>query len=279
MSQDDVSNQRSQSNAALGGRIGTTFDKNEKPSLRRSQRLKNSSSTHTDPNPVGNHEAKTAATMVSSRNPVSKRGRQTSEPTKKPYSDDGNSISPDTKEVIASNIPLPSDADQKLSRTITMDASETKFRTKKRTKEECFDIESALLEPRPRRKKHKSTTTASKKKKSHKTINSKEMKSCEMSTSKMQTSHEVISRSTADLKSTTHRCPDLLQPCDDDYCLPRKLEGPFDASKFTSGIATYDKVNEGKVGEVPAYVTDIFQRLFDAEVRLMYSYYLFLTFS
>lgn len=34
---------------------------------------------------------------------------------------------------------------------------------------------------------------------------------------------------------------------------------------FTTGIAVYDKKSEGKVGDVPAYVTDIFQRLFDAE--------------
>jgi len=63
----------------------------------------------------------------------------------------------------------------------------------------------------------------------------------------------------------TVRCSDLLETSEDDHCLLRKIEGPFDASKFTTGIASYDKLNERNVDEVPFYVTDIFQRLFDAE--------------
>ena len=134
-----------------------------------------------------------------------------------------------------------------------------------------FDFESALLEPRPKRNRNKSTKRAAKKQKREaKVVEEKEKKNVVMHESKMQTPDAVLSvlpSSTSALNSSSHRCLDPVIASDDDHCLPRKREGPFDASKFTSGIATYDKASEGNVGEVPAYVTDIFQRLFDAEVR------------
>jgi hypothetical protein len=88
-----------------------------------------------------------------------------------------------------------------------------------------------------------------------------------------QTPEEVVSASSlltsnsAIRLNPTNRCTDLLVTEDNDYCLLRKVEGPFDASKYTTGIAAYDKDHKENVDEAPDYVTDIFQRLFDAEVR------------
>lgn len=45
------------------------------------------------------------------------------------------------------------------------------------------------------------------------------------------------------------------------------LRQPFDASKYTHGISEFDKPNEHKLLEVTGYATDIYQRLFHAEVR------------
>lgn len=42
---------------------------------------------------------------------------------------------------------------------------------------------------------------------------------------------------------------------------------PFSTKEYTSGIASYDMKNKDDELEVPKYVTDIFQRLFNAEVR------------
>jgi hypothetical protein len=42
---------------------------------------------------------------------------------------------------------------------------------------------------------------------------------------------------------------------------------PFDATKLTAGISYYDRANRGKILLSPEYVTDIFQRLYDCEVR------------
>lgn len=42
---------------------------------------------------------------------------------------------------------------------------------------------------------------------------------------------------------------------------------PFDASKFTTGLSKYDKCCKGKVLYTPEYAPDIFQRLFECEVR------------
>lgn len=47
---------------------------------------------------------------------------------------------------------------------------------------------------------------------------------------------------------------------------------PFDSSKFTLGIAPHDQANKDDVNEVSNYTTDIFQRLYYAEVRLVWSY-------
>jgi hypothetical protein len=42
----------------------------------------------------------------------------------------------------------------------------------------------------------------------------------------------------------------------------------FDASKYTSGVSPYDRRHQHDVLQCPKYVTDIFQRLYDSEVRL-----------
>jgi len=44
---------------------------------------------------------------------------------------------------------------------------------------------------------------------------------------------------------------------------------PFDASKYVTGIAPYDLPNQDRVEEVPDYVNDIMQRLYDREVCLV----------
>jgi hypothetical protein len=41
---------------------------------------------------------------------------------------------------------------------------------------------------------------------------------------------------------------------------------PFDPSRYTDGLSAYDTPNRNDVNEAPEYVTDIFQRLFNAEV-------------
>jgi hypothetical protein len=237
----------------------------EKQSLRRSRRLSNLNFTQEDRNPIGEHENKTALALVPPRNPVSKRGQ--SFEIQVTTNDDHSALSTTTKGGVTKNVELPSDIVRKPGATAT-NANRNTHRTKKRNNKESFDIESVLLEPRPKRKRLKSKKT---KKESRMTKEVKE-KSGEFRDVKMQTLDAVLSvlpSSTTDLNLTNGRCSDLLISSDDDHCLLRKLEGPFDASKFTTGISTFDKVNEGNVGEVPAYVTDIFQRLFDAEVRVV----------
>jgi hypothetical protein len=44
---------------------------------------------------------------------------------------------------------------------------------------------------------------------------------------------------------------------------------PFDASRYVPGIADHDSPNVDDVLEAPEYVSDIFQRLYFAEVRLL----------
>ena len=41
----------------------------------------------------------------------------------------------------------------------------------------------------------------------------------------------------------------------------------FYSEEFTQGISAYDKINRGKIEQVPNYVTNIYQRLYYAEVR------------
>jgi hypothetical protein len=59
---------------------------------------------------------------------------------------------------------------------------------------------------------------------------------------------------------------DMLFTSEDDHCLTRRVCGPFDASKFTTGISLFDRDSQSDAEQVSDYVTDIFQRLFDAEV-------------
>ena len=171
---------------------------------------------------------------------------------------------PSTEAGVTENVKLPP---FKPGKTETK-ANRNTNRTKKRGG--SFDIESALLEPRPKRTRQKATklTIAIQKKKSN--VAEEETKNAEMRDSKVKTPDAASSElpsSTKTLIPSSHRRLDPAVQSDDEHCLPRKLEGPFDASKFTTGIATYDRASTGNVGEVPAYVTDIFQRLFDAEVR------------
>lgn len=57
-------------------------------------------------------------------------------------------------------------------------------------------------------------------------------------------------------------CPEVL-----DGNVHELQRESFSPNTFTQGIAPYDISNEHDVQEVPKYVTDIFQRLYDAEVR------------
>jgi len=255
----DVSNNKSRNGVAFDGNKFMDMAPTEKQSLRRSRRLSNVNFTREDRNPIGEHETKTALVLVPSRNPISERGQ--SSDIQVTTNDDRNDLLTTTKEGVTKNMQLPSDMDSKPEAT---NANRNTHKTKKRNNEESFDIESVLLEPKPRRKRLKAKKT---KKESRMTKEVTE-KSVELCGLKMQTLDAVLSvlpSSTTDLNLTNCRCSDLLKSSDDDHCLLRKLEGPFDASKFTTGISAFDKEHEGNVGEVPAYVTDIFQRLFDAE--------------
>ena len=132
-----------------------------------------------------------------------------------------------------------------------------------------FDIEESLLEPKPKRKRERSTTTTrGKKRRSRKNVDLKICVDPQTPEEVVSTSSSLLSSNSAIRLNPTNRCTDLLITEDDDYCLLRKVEGPFDPSKYTTGIAIYDKDYKENVDEVPDYVTDIFQRLFDAEVRI-----------
>ena len=163
--------------------------------------------------------------------------------------------------------------DRKLeAEKVNHNANKSGKKIKKRRNQEIFSIESMLLEPKPRnidQRPRKKVLTMSKKKKKRSVMTDIEVKQ-EVQTVQGEDSPVLVSLlpdSVVSLTSTNIRCPDLLVTSEDDHCLPRKIEGPFDPSKFTTGIASFDKPNERKVDEVPFYVTDIFQRLFDAEVR------------
>jgi len=54
----------------------------------------------------------------------------------------------------------------------------------------------------------------------------------------------------------------------DQHNLVRSL--PFDPCKFTDGLSVYDTPSRDNVLEAPEYVSDIFQRLYHAEVRLWF---------
>ena len=41
----------------------------------------------------------------------------------------------------------------------------------------------------------------------------------------------------------------------------------FYSAEYTQEISAYDEINRGKIEQVPNYVTDIYQRLYYAEVR------------
>jgi hypothetical protein len=47
------------------------------------------------------------------------------------------------------------------------------------------------------------------------------------------------------------------------------VSDPFDPCKYTDGLSVYDTPNRNNVLEAPEYVTDIFHRLFHAEVGLV----------
>ena len=65
----------------------------------------------------------------------------------------------------------------------------------------------------------------------------------------------------------------IIIPCATRPCLsPAKMVShglqsePFYSSEYTQGISAYDEMNRHKVQQVPNYVTDIYQRLYYAEV-------------
>ena len=229
----DVSNKNSQDGVNDDKHTATGDTKNR--TLRRSRRLSNVS-RNDDRNPSSYHEI-TAA--VAARNLVSKkRGRNEK-----------------TQEMPIVN-PLETKRQSPSQRQEAKDQPKVEH--------DNFDIEAMLLEPKPKlkRKRAKSTSTRGRKKNRK---NEALKRSVDPKTSK-----EVMSSfqsNSAILFNPKNQCSDLLVTSKDDYCLLRKVEGPFDASKFTTGIATYDKVHQEDMDQVPAYVTDIFQRLFDAEVR------------
>jgi hypothetical protein len=72
-----------------------------------------------------------------------------------------------------------------------------------------------------------------------------------------------------DALTPSGECADLLFTSKDDHCLIRKSQGPLDASKFTTGVSVFDSDCQSEVEHVSDYVTDIFQRLFDAEVSVV----------
>ena len=224
-----------------GGKIATRTT-TDRQSLRRSRRFSNAK------NRINQHETKTAVEPVLPQNLVAKTG-QTSEIGETKNDDDTVlSSKGGTK-----NIDVTSDGFRNEEAAST-NANRNKPRDKKRTNEDSFDIESVLLEPRPKKSRKR-------KKKEPKT-------SGEIEEKRQEPALSILPSSSTDLASSYCRISDPLVSSDDEHCLLRNFEGPFDASKFTTGIATFDKANEGNVGEVPAYVTDIFQRLFDAEVSL-----------
>lgn len=67
--------------------------------------------------------------------------------------------------------------------------------------------------------------------------------------------------------TTKNPCPDLLVKSEHDHGLKRNIPGPFDASKFTTGYSNFDRYTRDDVDQVSAYATDIFQRLYQAELR------------
>ena len=69
------------------------------------------------------------------------------------------------------------------------------------------------------------------------------------------------SESDVALRVTNNPCSDILDTTD--YSLQPDT---FISRKFNSGISAYDKENVDDVQEATDYVTDIFQRLFHAEV-------------
>ena len=44
---------------------------------------------------------------------------------------------------------------------------------------------------------------------------------------------------------------------------------PFDPTKFTVGLSIYDTPSQGQVLYAPEYISDIFQRLYYSEVRIV----------
>jgi hypothetical protein len=69
------------------------------------------------------------------------------------------------------------------------------------------------------------------------------------------------------IKNVTKPCHDFLETTEHDYSLIRKKDSPFDPSKYTTGVAEFDKENLEDVQHAVTYVTDIFQRLYVSEVR------------
>lgn len=224
-----------------------TRDTTDRQSLRRLRRFSNTNFPE-DRNPINQSETKTAVEPVLPQNLAAKTGL-----TSQIGETKNNDQTVLSSKGGAKNVDASSDGFRN-EEAVSTNANRNKPRDKKRTNEDCFDIESVLLEPRPKKCRKR-------KKKEPKILGEIEEK-------RQDPALSLLPSSSTDLTSANCRLSDPLISSDDEHCLLRNFEGPFDASKFTTGIATFDKANEGNVGEVPAYVTDIFQRLFDAEVSL-----------
>lgn len=84
------------------------------------------------------------------------------------------------------------------------------------------------------------------------------------STYKGQNGTDDSSYSTANVPLVgTKHCEDILKT--NDHRLVRK---PFSARQYVPGIGVYDLIHRDNPLQVPSYATDIFQRLYHAEVRL-----------
>jgi len=77
-----------------------------------------------------------------------------------------------------------------------------------------------------------------------------------------------LSDSTPD-ERMSNPCPDILE--DGNHGLQRH---PFDDTKFTAGIAKYDVEYKDDLKQASSYVTDIYQRLFNAEAQTKPSEYM-----
>jgi hypothetical protein len=261
----DVSNKNSQDNGADDAVKHTTAT----ATLRRSRRLSNGNPMPSNNNPEPILAAAAAAPRNNNNNNVSKKrgcNVEIQEMAK------ANAAAPS----IQSKRQFPSQGRKGKGRRVSninckseSATTSSNIQQQQDDDDDDLDIEESLLEPKPKRKrKRERSTTARGKKKSSRKNEDLKIRVDPQTPEEVVSASSLLSSNSAIRLNPTNQCTDLLATEDDDYCLLRKVEGPFDASKYTTGIAIYDKDYKENVDEVPDYVTDIFQRLFDAEVRI-----------